>query len=269
MRLCMWLSRRIRPLPWRPWLSLAVWCVLATALLPQARAGALPGGQPECAAAHGSSFPLATSIHGGPAAYESGGASHTWFIDLKNTTTRRCGSIHPVVVLVDAEKALTAAQPKLEFFDGDRAHPVSFVHTDRAELVGVFDDGFPGFTVEPGQTVSVKVRLALSSGTRSNDVVVNAAIVQRRGNDGEWVGESNDYRFRIEGSKAADARPDADRTTPSPSAWHSPAGQALADTGPRRSDGLSGMLGTLLPVAFVVLCAGLSVLLYRRHRGQS
>jgi hypothetical protein len=252
------LSRRSR-------LSLVVSCALAAALIPQTRAATLADGQPTCAAPGGSgkSFPLTTRIHGGPGTYEPGGADHTWFIDLKNTTAQACGSIHPVVVLVDAKRALTATQPKMEFFDGDRPHPVAFVRTDRAELIGAFDDGFPGFTVDPGRTLTVKVRLSLASGTRPNDVVVNAAIVQRHGNDGDWVGESNDYRFRIE---EAGHRTDLEPKTQSPTARRSPAGQELANAGPQQSHGLGGMLGVLLLMLGVVLAAGLAILLYRGRR---
>jgi hypothetical protein len=254
------LSRRFR-------FSLVVSCAFAAALFPQARAAGVAGPQSECAAAGGKSFPLTTRIHGGPGAYEAGGAGHTWFIDLKNITTHPCVSIHPVVVLVDTKRVLTAAQPKLEFFDGDRPHPVAFVRTDRAELVGAFDDGLPGFTVDPGRTLTVKVRLALAAGTPPNDVVVNAAIVQRHGNDGAWVGESNDYRFRIEGADhSADARTDAERKTQSPGARRSPAGQELANAGPQQSHLLGVMLGALLVLAALVLVAGLSLLLYRRRR---
>ncbi|MCN9239292.1 hypothetical protein NGF19_00550 [Streptomyces sp. RY43-2] len=183
-----------------PRLPLFLACALAAVVFfLQASVAALPAdSQPTCAAPTGNAFPLTTHIRGGPDRYRAGGDDHTWFIDLKNTTTRSCAHIHPVVVLVDTHHALTAEQPKLEFFEGDRAHPVALRRTDRSELVGAFDDGFAGFTVAPGKTVSVKVRLALAPDARQNDVVANAAIVQRRGDDGSWVGESNEYRFRIE-----------------------------------------------------------------------
>ncbi|MEU8587957.1 hypothetical protein AB0C59_13310 [Streptomyces sp. NPDC048664] len=261
------LSRRARS---GPRLSLAAWCVLVAALLPQTRATALPVGQPECAATDGTSFPLTTRIHGGPDAYEAGGAAHTWFIDLTNTTGRSCGSIHPVVVLVDAHKALTVGQPELEFFDGERAHPVTFVRTDRAELVGAFDDGFPGFTVGAGRTVAVKVRLAVAAGTAANDVVVNAAVVQRRGGDGDWVGESDDYRFRIEAERGTGVgvRPDADRRTgaPSAAATGGSAGQVVAGTGAGAGAAAGPGWGYVVG-AGVVGAAGVGFLLHRVRRG--
>ncbi|MED7824768.1 hypothetical protein [Streptomyces chiangmaiensis] len=253
----------------RPRLAPAVPCALAaTVLLPQASATTLTvDRQTGCAAPTGTAFPLTTRIHGGPGTYEPGGAAQTWFIDLKNTTARPCGSIHPVVVLVDAARVLTVTQPRLEFFDGDRPQPVAFTRTDRAELVGVFGDGLPGFTVDPGRTLTVKVRLALTSDTRPNDVVVNAAIVQRHGNDGDWVGESNDYRFRIAGAgNSTDARTEAEEGTQPPAARRSPAGDTLADAGPRETHALDGMSTGLLVMVGAVLVAGLPVLLYRRRR---
>jgi hypothetical protein len=256
------LSRRSR-------LSLVALSTLAAgALLSPALAVAYPADQQAtCAAPAGGSFPLATSIKGGPDRYEPGGAARTWFIDLKNTTGQVCGDIHPVLVLVDTKRVLTVTQPELEFFDGDRPHRVTFRRTDRAELVGVFDDGFPGFSVEPGRTLTVKVRLAIGSGTGANDVVANAAIVQRHGNDGDWVGESNDYRFRIvEAADHSGAGTAPPRKTASPAAGRSPGAEELASTGPRQGHGLSGVLKGLLLMAGGVIVAGLPILLFRRRR---
>ncbi|WP_325176296.1 hypothetical protein [Streptomyces liliifuscus] len=163
---------------------------------------------------------MRTRIHGGPAEYDAGGGFRTWYIDLTNTTDATCGNIHPVVVLVDGKRALRPEQPQLEFYDGERPRPVGFERTEQDENIGVLGspvsradrsdaDGsegdeapFPGFTVAPGVTLSVKVRLAVTSDAVANDVVAHAAVVQRRGDDGDdgdWVGQSNDYRFRILG----------------------------------------------------------------------
>ncbi|MGW3497196.1 hypothetical protein [Streptomyces sp. NPDC001020] len=267
-----------------PRLPLFLACALAAVVLfLHASVAALPAGpQPTCAAATGNAFPLTTRIHGGPDRYKAGGAEHSWFIDLKNTTAHTCAHIHPVIVLVDTRRVLTAEQPKLEFFEGDRAHPVALRRTDRSELVGAFDDGFPGFTVAPGRTLTVKVRLALSSDARRNDVVANAAIVQRRGNDGGWVGESNDYRFRIVAKAGAadapkeDARKEEGRktgepkrkepVTPSPTPRHSPSTQPLAEGGRQTAHRLDAVIGGLLMVAGGVLVAGSPFLLRRgRH----
>ncbi|MFF4114843.1 hypothetical protein ACFY0P_15400 [Streptomyces sp. NPDC001714] len=178
-------------------------CLAAAAavLAPTPQATAAPAvAEASCAGADQQGFPLATRLHDGPSSYEPGGGFGTWYLDLTNTTGRACTDVHPVVVLVDDKKALKPSQTELEFYDGPRTRPVPLTETDEAELVGVFDGtGFPGFTVAPGATVSVKVRLAVTSDAVRNGVTVNAAVVQRRGSDGEWVGESNDYRFGIAG----------------------------------------------------------------------
>ncbi|MFG3005750.1 hypothetical protein [Streptomyces calvus] len=175
---------------------------------------------PACAPEEDHTFPLTARIHGGPASYPAGGGFGTWRLELTNTTGRTCTGIHPVVVLVDEKRALRPAQPQLEFYDGRRPHPVRFEATDQDELVGVFaaeDAGFPGFTVGAGKTLSVKVRLALTSDAVANEVTANAAVVQRRENDGDWVGQSNDYRFRIdhatppEPPSTSQSQPDKDK----------------------------------------------------------
>ncbi|MEV6051161.1 hypothetical protein [Streptomyces sp. NPDC052107] len=153
-------------------------------------------------------FPLAARIRGGPPSYEAGGGYGTWYIDLTNTTRRTCTGVHPVIVLTDDKRELKPDQPKLEFYDGPTARPVTFESTDEEELVGVLDAaGFDGFAVPPGRTVSVKVRLVFPSDTASDQVTANAAVVQRRGDDGDWVGESNAYRFGI--GEYASPAPDA------------------------------------------------------------
>ncbi|WP_330458034.1 hypothetical protein [Streptomyces sp. NBC_00820] len=184
-------------------------CLTAAALLvPAVSDAAHADATPSCAAPGDRTFPLATRIHGGPASYEAGGDHGTWYIDLTNTTGRACNGVHPVIVLTDDKHTLKPSQPHLDFYDGARARPVRFESTDEQELVGVFDaEGFAGFTVAPGKTVTVKVRLALTADAAPEQVTANAAVVQRRGQDGEWIGESDDYRFAI---AAADRDPDRD-----------------------------------------------------------
>ncbi|MFJ9109216.1 peptidase [Streptomyces sp. NPDC102283] len=67
-------------------------------------------------------------------------------------------------------------------------------------------DEFLGFTVPAGETVSVRVRMAFTSDTAPGPVTAHAAVVQRRHQDkakgggredGEWVGESENYPFVI------------------------------------------------------------------------
>ncbi|MFE2097203.1 hypothetical protein [Streptomyces sp. NPDC059468] len=179
-------------------LSLAAAAALVSLSPAAAHADADADASSSCAAPGGRAFPVTTRIHGGPASYEAGGGFGTWYIDLTNTTGRTCTEVHPVVVLVDDKRTLKPSQPKLDFYDGSRTRPVTFESTDEQELVGVLDGtGFDGFTVAPGATVSVRVRLSLTSDAVPDDVTVKAAVVQRRGEDGDWVGESNDYRFGI------------------------------------------------------------------------
>ncbi|SEQ32888.1 hypothetical protein SAMN04487983_1004164 [Streptomyces sp. yr375] len=202
-------------------LCLAVAAVLLPAPVP-ALAHAEAG--PSCAGPDAGDFPLTTRLRGGPDSYRAGGGFGTWYLDLTNTTRRTCDGVHPVVVLVDARRALKPSQPHLEFYADGRPHPVRFEATDDAELVGAFTDenadvqadeaaeadDFPGFTVGPGRTVTVKLRLALGSDAVRNTVTANAAVVQRHGDDGDWIGQSNDYRFTVESDANPDATPDPD-----------------------------------------------------------
>ncbi|WTL44040.1 hypothetical protein OG244_26015 [Streptomyces brevispora] len=174
--------------------------------------------QPACGDPEAAEFPIGTRIHGGPDTYASGGGYGTWFLDLTNTTSQTCRSIHPVLVLTDDDRKLTSEQIQLEF--SERAHPgvehrVTWETTDRDEHIGVFggvgDDSFAGFTVPAGQTVTVQVRLGFTSDTSPGRITANAAIVQRKlpangtsdggaspeGGDGEWVGESDSYPFTV------------------------------------------------------------------------
>ncbi|WP_329169561.1 hypothetical protein OG939_23005 [Streptomyces sp. NBC_01685] len=171
---------------------------------------------PVCGDPDAEDFPIETRIHGGPDTYASGGGYGTWYLDLTNTTSEPCRSIHPVLVLTDEDRTLTAEQIQLEFTE--RAHPdeehrVSWESTDRDEQIGVFGSGeqgddFPGFTVPAKRTVTVEVRMAFTSDTRPGKVTAHAAIVQRRSaqdqaeqagkaSDGDWVGESAAYPFAI------------------------------------------------------------------------
>jgi len=244
--------------------------------------------RPACAAPGTRDFPIKTRIHGGPAAYDVGGGYQTWYIDLTNTTAHACGGIHPIVVLVDEQRALQPGQARLEFYEGERAHPVTFEKSDEAENVGAFDDGFPGFSVGPGRTLTVKVRLSLTADTTApNDVVANAAVVQRHNDDGDWVGESNDYRFRIEDegqeedeSGGADGDVGVDRGGPStgPSGAGNGDGDGggdvgresdvsaadeLAMTGPR---GVPHRLGLVAGLGLFVVGAGVLAAVSRRAR---
>ncbi|MFJ9035588.1 hypothetical protein ACIRF8_03215 [Streptomyces sp. NPDC102406] len=176
------------------------------ALLPAGPASAYAGhalradraGQACQAAADGRDFPIATKIHEAPpTVYRAGGDRRTWALDLTNTTRVGCGALHSVLVLADRRHRLRSAQIRLEFSDGTRWRPVRFEKTGHGDHVGVLDDGFPGFSVGPRQKVTVRVRLAFTPDTLPGRVVATAALVQRRGDDGDWVGESDDYPFDI------------------------------------------------------------------------
>ncbi|MGW5635264.1 LPXTG cell wall anchor domain-containing protein [Streptomyces sp. NPDC003832] len=229
-----------------------------------------------CTGSDGRSFPLSTEIRGGPGTYEAGGGYGTWYLDLTNETGLTCRDVHPVVVLVDERRALEPDQPQLEFYAGGRAHPVRFETTDEDELVGAFE-GFPGFTVGPRETVSVKVRLALTSDTAPNRVTANAAVVQRHDDDGDWIGQSGDYRFGIGTEPAATGpatsapRPtsptdpavtDPAATDPAASAGPTPPplgfAAELASTGTSRT--------TLAAAAALLTAAGGTLLILRRRR---
>ncbi|MFE7707946.1 peptidase [Streptomyces sp. NPDC057486] len=173
--------------------------------------------QPACGDPTAEDFPITTRIRGGQETYASGGGYGTWFLDLTNTTSKPCGSIHPVLVLTDEDEKLTSEQIQLEFSDPDLPdvpHRVTWETTDRDEHIGVFGgdgaDTFGGFTIPAGRTVTVQVRMAFTSDTGPNRITAKAAIVQRKqaatadgakktpaGDDGDWVGESDDYVFDV------------------------------------------------------------------------
>ncbi|MFH8606578.1 hypothetical protein ACH4D5_03690 [Streptomyces sp. NPDC018029] len=175
----------------------------------EVRGGA--GWRPSCVDEERVDFPIDTRIRRGPADYEPGGGHEEWTVDLTNATDEPCGNIHPILVLVDEQRTLTARQVRLRFDDGTRWRDVAFERTGQGEHVGVFDDGFAGFTVAPGRTVTVKVRLAFTADAGPNHIVASAAVVQRRGGDGDWVGASNDYPFDLAPAAATerDAEPPA------------------------------------------------------------
>ncbi|MFI0190191.1 hypothetical protein ACH4PW_21915 [Streptomyces sp. NPDC017082] len=207
-------------------LSLCLAAAAATVVVPGSPGAAQADAGPSCAGADAGTFPLAGRIRGGPASYEAGGGYGTWYVDLTNTTRRSCAGIHPVVVLVDDARALRPGQPRMDFYEGSRVRPVTFEATDAQELVGVLDGaGFAGFTVPPGRTVSVCVRLSFTSEAVPGRVTANAAVVQRRGEDGDWVGASGAYRFQV--TRDGDGPPQRTgdpRRTPDPPDTRDPRG---------------------------------------------
>ncbi|MFD9045717.1 hypothetical protein [Streptomyces zaomyceticus] len=272
---------------------------------------------PACGTPTGSAFPLDTRIHGGPADYPAGGSFQEWKLDLTNTTDAPCSGVHPVLVLADRGRVLRPEQIRFEFFDevGARWRPVTFEATDEAENVGVFTGpdgpdgsadpggsdgpdgsadpggsgrsdgsdllgGFGGFAVPAGRTLTVPVRLAFRAGTAPGDVVVNAAVVQRRGVDGDWVGESGDYRLTIGPARPADPGDPVPDTSGAPDPSGSPAPASRPPGSPRDQGApVAADLGSelartgrqskeyallLAPVAVALVLLG--VVLVRAHR---
>ncbi|MFF4903387.1 hypothetical protein ACFY2T_00815 [Streptomyces sp. NPDC001260] len=250
-------------------------CLAAAALLPTASPASAA---PTCAS--GPDFPLTTRIHDAPDTYEAGGGYGTWYLDLTNTTTRTCTAVHPVVVLVDDDRTLKPSQPRMEFYDGSRPHPVRFRATDEAELVGAFDDGFPGFTVGPRRTVTVKVRLALTSDAVADEVTANAAVVQRHDDDGDWIGQSDDYRFRVRHDEPTEPGTSTATSTGASTGTSTGTGTGTGTPPPGRGrddlpfadelarTGIATPRAALAATAALLLAVGGALLLTRRSRGR-
>lgn len=156
-------------------LGLAAGITVPAALLGGPQAAAVPSAsvpaalaadrQPVCGDPDAKDFPIETRIQDAPDRYASGGGYGTWFLDLTNTTDTSCRALHPVLVLADRDRRLTSDQIQLEFSEPGRPdveHRVAWESTDRDEQIGVFGGG--------------------GDGGRE---------------DGEWVGESQDYAFVI------------------------------------------------------------------------
>lgn len=133
--------------------------------------------------------------------YRTGGGPQSWYLDLTNATNSECTAIHPVVVFTDKARVLRPAHLHMEFDAPGGTFPVSLERTDRDEIIAVFDggDAFPGFTVAAGGSLTVKVALAFAPDAPTGEVVADAALVQRKGDDGDWIGEAGGYRFSVEG----------------------------------------------------------------------
>ncbi|MEV6675544.1 hypothetical protein AB0N09_01575 [Streptomyces erythrochromogenes] len=159
--------------------------------------------QATCGDGKSSAFPIGARIRGGPAVYRTGGDPQTWYLDLTNTTDSECTAIHPVVVLTDKARTLRPAHLRMEFDAPGGTLPAGLERSDRDEIIAVFDggDAFPGFTVGPGGTRTVKVSLAFAPDAPTGEVVADAALVQRKGDDGDWIGEAGGYRFSVEQSE--------------------------------------------------------------------
>ncbi|MEU9160313.1 hypothetical protein AB0D29_08540 [Streptomyces sp. NPDC048424] len=192
--------------------ALALTAVLVATTAPTAAADIGTGGgarpapalpsraQATCGDGKSTAFPIGARIRGGPAVYRTGGDPQTWYLDLTNTTDSECTAIHPVVVFTDKARALRPAHLRMEFDAPGGTFPASLERSDRDEIIAVFDggDAFPGFTVGPGGSRTVRVGLAFAPDAPTGEVLADAALVQRKGDDGDWIGEAGGYRFSVE-----------------------------------------------------------------------
>jgi hypothetical protein len=187
---------------------LAVGLTTAATITPAYAAESLPPADrpPTCGKVSDHAFPVKARIHDGPKTYRAGGGPGVWYLDLTNTTHEICRDIHPVIVLSDHDRSLPTTQLRLELADDTgRWLPLSLERSDEDETIGVLDDGSPGYVLPAGGKVTVRARLGFAAGTHPNNVVLSAATVQRRGDDGDWVGESNPYRFAVLAAQAESA----------------------------------------------------------------
>ncbi|MBP5939402.1 hypothetical protein F3K43_28065 [Streptomyces sp. LBUM 1476] len=170
-----------------------------------------------------------------------------------------------MVVLVDGRRELKAGQVHLEFYDGERPRAVQFEETDADELVGPFGegdagaggDGFAGFSVPAHRTLTVKLRLSFTSDAVADDVTAHAAVVQRRGGDGEWVGQSDAYRFTVEGTTGSTP---ASTSVPQRTGARTEEGRELAGTG------AGPVVVGVAAVAGGLVAAGAGLVVVRRRR---
>ncbi|WP_435243224.1 hypothetical protein [Streptomyces cucumeris] len=180
------------------------------------RPGAAAVAAPVCGSQGSTEFPIAARLHDGPDRYARGGGWRTWHLELRNTTDTGCRAVHPIAVLVDRARALRPEDIGFEFLDrtadGGTWRPVSFETTDQDENLGVFDDQFAGFTVPAGKTVDVPVRTRFGAAASSGKVTANVIAVQRREDDGDWVGQSNAYEFSVGDTDASGGTDGTDGT---------------------------------------------------------
>ncbi|CAM5268443.1 hypothetical protein SVIOM74S_02270 [Streptomyces violarus] len=194
--------------------------------------------QPACGDPGAKEFPIQTRIQ--EARRRTSPVAMTWFLDLTNTTDTSCaGALHPVLVLNDEDRKSYCADPQIQPRSSPQPgrpgteHRVTWETTDRHEQIGVFDggdpgpgsgsgsgdsdDGFLGFTV-PAGAPSVSGSGWPSLHTGPGRVTAHAAVVQRRHQDkakgggredGDWVGESGEYRFVIADGAAPAQTPPA------------------------------------------------------------
>ncbi|WP_326796069.1 hypothetical protein OG946_11775 [Streptomyces sp. NBC_01808] len=156
---------------------------------------------PRCGDPGAGRFPVRTALHGDGAALRAGGARGELTLRLHNTSAGACRDVHPVAVVShETGGRLRPADIRLEFHDGQarRWRSVAFERTGADESAGVFAGGSRGFVLRAGESREVRLRVGFAEGAPPGRVTVNVTTVQRRGDDGEWVGQSKDYETGIE-----------------------------------------------------------------------
>ncbi|WP_326575820.1 hypothetical protein OIE69_25060 [Actinacidiphila glaucinigra] len=194
------------PMRWCSALAVATAAVVAAA--PQAAAEA---------------FPVTARLLGGPHTYTAGAGPREFRVELENTSRERLRNVHPVLVFVDRGRRLTAGQILLEYRVADPVakagnardrswRPVAVRHTDNDENIAVVggEDG-PGTTLPSRRKVSIALRLRFTAPAPAGPVTASATIMERRGEDGDWVGESEGYDFDVVPSRGATAGPQSPR----------------------------------------------------------
>ncbi|WP_159072383.1 hypothetical protein [Streptomyces sp. CMB-StM0423] len=156
---------------------------------------------PRCGDPGAGRFPVRTALHGDGAALRAGGPRGELTLRLHNTSAGACRDVHPVAVVShEAGGRLRPAGIRLEFHDerARRWRSVAFERTGAQEAAGVFAGGSRGFVLRAGESREVRLRVGFAQDAPPGRVTVNVTTVQRRGDDGEWVGQSKDYETGIE-----------------------------------------------------------------------
>lgn len=186
----------------------AVVPLASAALLPLLTAAAPPPGNaaappadlaPVCGSPAATGFPIHSLLRGGPSGYPPGLVSSPFRLDLHNTTDTACHDVHPLIILVDRDGRLTPNQFSLRYaLPGGDWRTVPFETTDQGENIGIpGGQNGAGLTVPAGRTVTVRLQLWFAPDLPAERVVASATTMQRRGDDGSWVAESNHYAFDI------------------------------------------------------------------------
>ncbi|MFI2299812.1 hypothetical protein ACH5AL_13360 [Actinacidiphila glaucinigra] len=168
-------------------------------------------------------FPVTARLLGGPHTYTAGAGPREFRVELENTSRERLRDVHPVLVFVDRGRRLTADQILLEYRVADPVakagnarggswRPVAVQHTDNDENIAVVGgENGPGTTLPSRRKVSIALRLRFTAPAPAGRVTASATIMERRGEDGDWVGESEGYDFDVVPSRDATTGPQSPR----------------------------------------------------------